>query len=416
MRDGVHRCTISLFISNVMSESKDTPKKKKLSTHVTHEVDTKRDELTESLADMLNKANKDGGKSAFFLDDKEDPSVITDWISTGSDLLDLAISNRPHGGIPVGRITEITGLEASGKSLLSAHLLAETQKKGGVAVFIDTEQSVSDDFLTAIGVNTKQMLYIASQTVEDIFEKIENIIAHVRKSNKDRLVTIVVDSVAAASTKAELEADHGKDGFATGKAIIISKAMRKINDMIGKQRIALIFTNQLRVNLQAAMFGDKYITSGGKALQFHASVRLRLKGMGALKVTQNGEPVHIGVKTRAVVVKNRLGPPMRHADFSIYYDSGIDNYGNWLEVLKKTSLITGAKSPYNYTKNDGSVIKLDAKTFAKDMKADAELREELYLKIVDASIMRYKSQDSEIREDVELDESDDDGDTSGGEE
>ena len=390
-------------------------KKKKGSTHVVHDPSTKRDELTESLADMLNKSNKDTGKTAFFLDDKEDPSVITDWISTGSDLLDLAISNRLHGGIPVGRITEITGLEASGKSLLSAHLLAETQKKGGVAVFIDTEQSVSQDFLTAIGVNTKQMLYVASQTVEDIFEKIESIIAHVRKSNRDRLVTIVVDSVAGASTKAELESDHGKDGFATGKAIIISKAMRKINDMIGKQRIALIFTNQLRVNLQAAMFGDKYITSGGKALQFHASVRLRLKGMGALKVTQNGEPVHIGVKTRAVVVKNRLGPPMRHADFNIYYDSGVDNYGNWIEVMKKYSIITGVKSPYNYTRNSGEAIKLDTKTFAKDMKADAELREEMYQKIAGASIMKYQTQDSEIREDVEVDDSVDGEDVGGDE-
>jgi recombination protein RecA len=270
--------------------------------------------------------------------------------------------------------------------------------------------------LTAIGVNTKQMLYIASQTVEDIFEKIEGIVAHVRKSNKDRLVTIVVDSVAAASTKSELESDHGKDGFATGKAIIISKAMRKINDMIGKQRIALIFTNQLRVNLQAAMFGDKYITSGGKALQFHASVRLRLKGMGALKVTQNGDPVHIGVKTRAVVVKNRLGPPMRYTDFNIYYDSGVDNYGNWIEVLKKYSHISGAKSPYNYTRNNGEVVKIDAKTFAKDVKADAELREELYQKIVESTVMAYKSPDSEIREDVELDESEDEGDTGSGEE
>ena len=382
--------------------AEETPKKKKGSTHVTHEVASQRDELVESLADVLNKANKDAGKCAFFLDQKEDPSTITDWISTGCDILDLAISNRPHAGIPVGRIT--------------AHLLAETQKKNGLAVFIDTEQSVSHDFLSAIGVDVPKMLYVAAHTVEDIFEKIELLISQVRKSNKDRLVTIVVDSVAAASTKAELEADHGKDGYATGKAIIISKAMRKINDMIGKQRIALVFTNQLRVNLQAAMFGDKYITSGGKAIQYHASLRLRLKGMGALKVTQNGEPVHIGVKTRAVVVKNRMGPPMKYADFSIFYDSGIDNYGNWIEVLKKHSIITGAKSPYNYTKNNGEVVKIDVKTFAKDMKNDAELREELYQKIAEMTIMKYKSPDSEIREDVEVDSSEDAEEVGGNEE
>ena len=396
--------------------AEETPKKKKGSTHVTHESTSQRDELVESIADALNKANKDAGKCAFFLDQKEDPSTITDWVSTGCDILELAMSNRPHAGIPVGRITEVTGLEASGKSLLAAHLLAETQKKGGLAVFMDTEQSVSHDFLTAIGVDVPKMLYVTAHTVEDIFEKIELLIAQARKSNRDKLVTIVVDSVAAASTKAELESDHGKDGYATGKAIIISKAMRKINDMIGKQRIALVFTNQLRVNLQAAMFGDKYITSGGKAIQFHASLRLRLKGMGALKVTQNGEPVHIGVKTRAVVVKNRMGPPMKYADFSIFYDSGIDNYGNWIEVLKKHSIITGAKSPYNYTKNNGEVVKIDVKSFAKDMKTDVELREELYQKIAEMTIMKYKSPDSEIREDVEVDASEDAEEVGGGDE
>lgn len=385
--------------------SEETKKKKNSSTHVDLEIKTNRDELTTSLADMLNKANKDQGKTAFFLDEKEDPSVITDWVSTGSTLLDLAIANRTNAGIPVGRIMEITGLEASGKSLVAAHLLAETQKKGGVAVFIDTEQSVSTDFLSAIGVDIPKMLYVDAQTVEDIFEKIESIIAHVRKSNRDRLVTIVVDSVAAASTKSELESDHGKDGFATGKAIIISKAMRKLNNMIGKQRIALVFTNQLRVNLQAAMFGDKYCTSGGKALQFHSSVRLRLKSMGALKVKQGNKDVHIGVKTRAIVVKNRLGPPNRFADFNIFFDRGIDNYGSWVEVLKNNSIITGAKSPYNYVKENGETIKVDTKTFASMMESDMVLRDEIYKKIADVSIMKYQSPNGEIREDVEVDES-----------
>ncbi len=385
--------------------TEETKKKKNTSVHVTHEVESKRDDLTESLATMLNKANKEGGKTAFFLDDKEDPSVITDWISTGSTLLDLAIANRKDGGIPVGRIVEITGLEASGKSLLAAHLLAETQKKDGVAVFIDTEQSVSPDFLTAIGVDISKMLYVDAQTVEDIFEKIESIIAHVRKSNRNKLVTIVVDSVSGATTKAELESDHGKDGYATGKAIIISKAMRKLNNMIGKQRIALVFTNQLRVNLQAAMFGDKYITSGGKALQFHASVRLRLKGQGALKIKKNNKQVHIGVKTRAVVVKNRLGPPMRFADFNIFFDRGVDNYGNWIEIMKVNGIITGAKSPYNYVKDDKTEVKIDVKTFASLMKTDIELRNELYNKIADVSIMKYQTPDGEILEDVEVDDS-----------
>ena len=199
-----------------------------------------RDELAGQLAASLNKQFKDT-KVAYFLDGSDTtPTDIKEFISTGSTLLDLAISNRPHGGIAVGRITELNGLESSGKSLVGAHLLAETQKKGGVAVYIDTETAVSQDFLKVIGVDINNMLYLHLETVEDIFAAVEEIVAKVRESSKDRLVTILVDSLAAASTNVEMEADFDKDGWATSKAIIISKAMRKITQMIGRQRVAQI--------------------------------------------------------------------------------------------------------------------------------------------------------------------------------
>ncbi len=198
-----------------------------------------RDELAGVLADTLNKQFKDM-KVAYFLDGTDiTPTDIKDFVSTGSTILDLAISNKPNGGIAVGRITEINGLESSGKSLLGAHILAETQRRGGVAVYIDTETSVSPEFLKAIGVEVDNMLYLHLETVEDIFEAVEEIVAKVRESDKDRLVTILVDSLAAATTKVELEADFDKDGWATAKAIIISKAMREITQMIGRERIAL---------------------------------------------------------------------------------------------------------------------------------------------------------------------------------
>ena len=225
------------------------------------------DVLADTLADSLNKKFKDN-KVAYFLDGTDNtPTDIKDFISTGSSMLDLAISNRPNGGIAVGRITEINGLESSGKSLLGAHILAETQKKGGVAVYIDTETSVSQEFMDVIGIDMSKMLYLHLETVEDIFEAIVEIVTKVRESDKDRLVTIMVDSLAAATTKVELEADFDKDGWATAKAIIISKAMRKITQMIGRQKVALVFTNQLRQKL-GVMFGDPWTTSGGKALPF----------------------------------------------------------------------------------------------------------------------------------------------------
>ena len=236
------------------------------------------DVLADTLADSLNKKFKDN-KVAYFLDGTDQtPTDIKDFISTGSSMLDLAISNKPNGGIAVGRITEINGLESSGKSLLGAHILAETQKKGGVAVYIDTETSVSQEFMQVIGIDMNKMLYLHLETVEDIFEAIEEIVTKVRESDKDRLVTILVDSLAAATTKVEMEADFDKDGWATAKAIVISKAMRKITQMIGRQKVALVFTNQLRQKL-GVMFGDPWTTSGGKALPFHASTRIRLKNM-----------------------------------------------------------------------------------------------------------------------------------------
>ena len=292
-------------------------------TNIEHEVKPSvRDEMADSLADVLNKANKDNGKVAFFLTDQDDPSQITDWISTGEHQVDIAVANRPRGGLPVGRIVEITGLEASGKSLVAAHLLADTQKKGGIAVFIDTEYAVSPEFLTAIGVNMTDLLYVNVNTVEDIFDSIENIVAKVRGSEKKRLVTIVVDSMAAASTKKEMASEHGADGYATGKAIAISKAMRKITELIARQRILLVFTNQLRQKIGFVGFGDPWTTSGGKALAFHASVRLRLKSTGQIKIGDSP----VGISTKATVIKNRMGPPMRSVEFNIFFGSYCEQF------------------------------------------------------------------------------------------
>ena len=148
-------------------------------------------DLADILAGELNKSAKDQ-KVAFFLDSDEAPTNVEGWISTGCAMLDVAISNRPYGGLPVGRITEVTGLEQSGKSLVSAHLLAETQKQGGVAVLIDTETAVSREFLEAIGVDVSKLLYVSADSVEQIFDFTETIIEKVRQTSRDKLVTIVV--------------------------------------------------------------------------------------------------------------------------------------------------------------------------------------------------------------------------------
>jgi recombination protein RecA len=356
------------------------------------------DALASTLADSINKQFKGQAlKTAFFLDgDADSPSNVTEWISSGCSMLDLAISNRPHGGFPVGRITEVTGLEASGKSLLAAHTLAETQKKGGLAVYIDTEAAVSSEFLTAIGVDLKSMLYVPLETIEEIFETIETIVEGVRKSDKDRLVTIVVDSIMGASTKIEMSAEYDKDGYATSKSIILSKAMRKVTNWIARERICLIFTNQLRTKLGVS-FGDSWTTSGGKAIPFHASVRLRLKNTGMIKAKINGVEQVVGSKTNVQVVKNRMGPPHRKIDYEIYYDSGIDNWGGWLAIMKNFDLVKQAGAHYTMEDIDMTTgetfgeIKFQSKNFVDKVINHPEIKERLYQRICDAYIFKYQA-------------------------
>jgi recombination protein RecA len=376
--------------------------KTKSTTKVEFDAKGRRDDLLVDLQTEINKSSKEG-KQAFFLDEQDDPSTVSEWISTGSSTLDLAISNRPNGGLPVGRMVEFNGLEGTGKSLVSAHIVADTQKKGGVAVVIDTENAAAPEFWASLGVDLKNLLYIQSDTVEDVFEKMENIIAVVRKSNKKRILTIIVDSVAGVSTKAELESDHGKDGWSTGKAIIIGKAMRKITSMVGRQQVLIVFTNQLRQNLNAAMFGDKWIVSGGKALAFHCSVRVRLANAGMLK---RGTMV-IGNKCKAKVVKNRMGPPQRVAEFDIYHDSGIADFGSWLEVMKVHDIVKYSAPNYTYHQDVGDAVKFTAKEFVGLMRENAVLKDELYNKICNAVIMKYKDPNSNIVEDATVDENED---------
>lgn len=375
-------------------------------TKTTSEVS---EDLGSLLADTLNKKFKDTSfKTAYFLEgDPDAPVHVNEFVSTGSSILDLAISNRKDGGFPVGRITEITGLEQSGKSLLAAHALANTQKRGGLAIFIDTENAVPPPFFTAVGIDLSKMIYIGLDTVEDIFEAVETVIEKVRASDKKRLVTIVVDSIAGASTKQEMEADFEKDGYATAKAIIISKAMRKITNLIGRERICLIFTNQLRTKMGVS-FGDPWTTSGGKAIAYHSSVRLRLKNIGNIKAKIHGVEQTVGKKTSVNVIKNRLGPPERGCDYEVFYASGIDNYSSWLSVLKDYKLVNQSGAWYSYVnKTTGEEIKFQSKEFKNIILNDQQLYNTIYDEMCEYLIMKYESSASLLELDDVVTDADD---------
>jgi len=355
-----------------------------------------RDELAQLLAESLNNLVTEG-QVAFFLDGSEQtPTDLDDFVSTGATVLDLAISNRPHGGLPVGRIVELTGLEGSGKSLICAHVLANVQKLGGVGVLIDTESAVNEEFFTAVGVDWSKLVYVNTEAIEDIFEMMSTIITKVRQSSKDRPVVIAVDSIAGASTRSELDGDYSKQGYATDKAIIISQALRKMTNLLAKQRILVIFTNQLRMKLNAPAFADPYTTSGGKSIGFHSSVRIRLTVTSKIKQGTNV----IGVTVKAKVIKNRTGPPHREATFDVYFDRGIDDYDSWLKVLKESKAVKQGGAWYTYKDH-----KFQKKDFPKLLSNNPELKDELYQAICDHVIMSYRRTDDD--REVDFEESDD---------
>jgi recombination protein RecA len=255
------------------------------------------------------------------------PKVDVEVISTGSPSLDLALG---VGGLPRGRIIEIYGPESSGKTTLALSVAAEVQKTGGQVAFIDTEHALDPDYAKRIGVNVEKLVISQPDSGEDALNIVEKLI---RSGLFD---LIIVDSVAALVPKAELEGEVG-DQFIGLQARMMSQALRKLTGIISKTRTVLIFINQTR-SMIGGMVPGQETTPGGKALKFYASVRIELKRVSQIK---KGEEI-IGNKIKAKIVKNKVAPPFKTAEFDIYYDEGISyeadliNLGERLGVIKKS--------------------------------------------------------------------------------
>jgi recombination protein RecA len=352
----------------------------------TEGVENSNEELLSSIMDTLN---KDGGGASFLAGD-ESSVHLTNFISTSATLLDFAIANRKNGGIPVGRISELAGLEGSGKSLICAHLVADVQRRGGIAIYFDTEYAVSTDFFEAVGVNLKTMIHKPGNRLEEIFAAIMHICSEVRRKGDDsKEVLIILDSIAAAKPASDIEQGTEQTGYGTEKSKFLSRIMPDVAALISEQKIALVFTNQLRQKLNVQAFQDPYKTTGGMTLPYYYSVRVRLSKKAAIK---NKFKEEVGLMVEAKVVKNRCGPPGKKASFAIYYDRGIDNTASWLDYMKTHAIIEGASGNYKfYDRVTGEEFKFKTNEFPQFVKDHPVQYEQMYDAVADTMVMQYAS-------------------------
>lgn len=285
-------------------------------------------------------------------------------ISTGSIMVNYALG---VGGIPRGRVTEIYGPEASGKTTLAMHVIAEAQKAGGYAAFIDAEHAFDTRYAKALGINTDELLISQPDNGEQALEITETLI------RSGALDVIVVDSVAALVPRAELEGEMG-DSHVGLQARLMSQALRKITGIVSKSRTACIFINQIREKI-GVMFGNPETTTGGRALKFYSSVRMDIRRIGSLK---KGDEV-IGNRTKVKVVKNKVAPPFRIVEFNIIYGKGISRISEILDLAVEYDIIEKRGSWYRF---DGEPIGQGSDAAVQFLEEDPELTSKIEERIM----------------------------------
>jgi recombination protein RecA len=321
----------------------------------------------QALKVALGQIEKQFGKGSVMFLGKEESRTDIEAVSTGSLSLDIALG---IGGLPRGRVVEIYGPESSGKTTLALHVIAEMQKLGGTAAFIDAEHALDPTYAKRLGVDTDDLLISQPDTGEQALEITDML---VRSGGVD---IVVVDSVAALTPKAEIEGEMGSSHMGL-QARLMSQALRKLTSNIKKTNTMVIFINQLRMKI-GVMFGNPETTTGGNALKFYASVRLDIRRIGAIK---KGDEI-LGNETRVKVLKNKVAPPFKKAEFQILYNQGISREGEVIDLGVELGLVEKAGAWYSV---DGERIgqgKDNARDYLKDnseiyQKIEVKIREKL---------------------------------------
>jgi recombination protein RecA len=310
-----------------------------------------RDDQKKALGLAVSQIEKAFGKGAIMQMGKDGAKVKVDAIPTGAINLDAAIG---VGGIPRGRVTEIYGPESSGKTTVCLHVVANAQKLGGTAAFIDAEHALDTDYAKKLGVDVEKLLVSQPDTGEQALEICEIL---VRSGAVD---VIVIDSVAALVPKAEIEGEMG-DSHVGLQARLMSQALRKLTGAIARSNCSVIFINQLREKI-GVMFGSPETTTGGKALKFYASLRLDIRRIGPVKEKDDVTGSHVRVK----VVKNKVAPPFRQAEFDIMYAEGISHTSLLVDIGAESGIIEKSGAWYSYGTTRIGQGRENAKLFLKD--------------------------------------------------
>jgi recombination protein RecA len=304
--------------------------------------------------------------------------IPIETIPTGSISLDIALG----GGVPRGRILEIFGPESSGKTTLSLHIISEAQKRGGVGAFVDAEHALDPEYAKRIGVKVEDLLLSQPDSGEQALEIVETL---VRSNAVD---VLVVDSVAALTPRAEIDGDMG-DAHMGLQARLMSQALRKLTAVVAKSKTTVIFLNQLRMKL-GVMFGNPETTTGGQALKFYASVRMDIRGAGKIEDSTSVEKEAIGTRVRVKIVKNKIAPPFKMAEFDIMYNKGISFEGDLLDLATKYNITRKSGAFYTYKDTKLGQGRENAKMFL--------LENDKILKSIEKDIRAYAGGDvSEIK-------------------
>jgi recombination protein RecA len=321
------------------------------------------DERQVALNSALAQIERQFGKGSIMRMGDFQERMAFEVVPTGSIALDLALG---VGGLPRGRIVEIYGPESSGKTTLALHAIAEAQRLGGTAAFIDVEHALDPNYAAALGVDLDNLLVSQPDTGEQALDIAEML------TRSNAVDVIVIDSVAALVTKAELEGDMG-DTHVGLQARLMSQALRKLTSAISRSKAVMIFINQLREKI-GVLFGSPETTSGGRALKFYASIRLDVRKLETIKVGQDV----VGARTRVKVVKNKVAPPFRQAEFDITYGRGISKMGSILDVALDQNLVGKSGSWYTYGDQRIGQGRENAKAFLEE---HSDMAEELEVKI-----------------------------------